>query len=395
MQKKLVIAGTGCSLVDRIYPDIRFEDPLVQPFLSRRDGDGGLFPGRLVFAEQFETFSGKGLEDAVREISQGKTEAILNVGGPSIVALIHASQLLSGRGSEVRFFGTLGNDSLADFLRNKLGQTPVIPQKLRSVDKATASTIVLSDPSYHEGQGERAFINDIGSSWEMFPHDLDEHFYEADIVVFGGTALVPHLHDHLSDLLERAKEEECLTVVNTVYDFRNEFARPGMRWPMGDSDRSYGLIDLLITDKEEAQRLSGMEEADQCARFFMDQGVSALIITCGTRDTLAWSSGKHFEVLPLSTFPISADLAKELRTFRGGDTTGCGDNFVGGVLASLGWQHLEERGKFNLKECLEWGTVSGGYCCFHVGGTLLESKPGEKLASIRPYLEKYQLQLHD
>jgi sugar/nucleoside kinase (ribokinase family) len=395
MQKPFTISGAGCCLVDRIYPHIEFHGEGVKPYLSRQDGDGGLHPGRLVFAESFEQFSGKGLQEAIEEMAGSDHKPVMNVGGPSIVALIHASQLLAGSNASIRYYGTRGKDPVGDFLEEKILQTPVALGSFRQVDRSTASTLVLSDPGMHEGQGERAFINDIGSSWEMYPGDLDRSFFERDIAVFGGTALVPHLHDTLSDLLEEAKAHGSLTLVNTVYDFRNEFARPGMRWPLGDSDRAYSLTDLLITDLEEAQKLSGRQEAGECASFFLDQGVGALLITRGTGDTLAWSSGGTFGELPLEAFPVSALLVKELRSYQGGDTTGCGDNFVGGVLASLALQQMEKKERPDLVECLKWGTVSGGYCCFQVGGTYLESRPGEKLEKILPYLEHYHTQLYD
>ena len=54
----------------------------------------------------------------------------------------------------------------------------------------------------------------------------------------------------------------------------------------------------------------------------------------------------------------------------------------------------QENHQPELEECLAWGTVSGGYCCFHVGGTLLEMEPGEKLELIQPYFDKYSRQIH-
>jgi len=94
MDKPISIAGTGCCLVDRIYPDIDFSAPQVETYLSKKKGDGGLHPGRLVFSEQFELFCGTPLNSALEEISRKRSEPILNVGGPSIVALIHAAQLM-------------------------------------------------------------------------------------------------------------------------------------------------------------------------------------------------------------------------------------------------------------------------------------------------------------
>ena len=50
----------------------------------------------------------------------------LNIGGPSIVALIHASQMLYDQNIEVRFFGKIGDDFNGKYLMDKLKQTPIV-----------------------------------------------------------------------------------------------------------------------------------------------------------------------------------------------------------------------------------------------------------------------------
>ena len=67
----------------------------------------------------------------------------------------------------------------------------------------------------------------------------------------------------------------------------------------------------------------------------------------------------------------------------------------GGVLASMAWQLSEGKELIDLEECIAWGTVSGGYGCFHLGGTHIEQKPGEKLGNIRPYFDHYLKQIHE
>ncbi len=392
MKKSLIISGTGCCLVDRIYTGIDFSGPAMAPFLSRSDGDGGLVPGRLVFSEPFEAYTGKKLPEIIGEISTGDSEPIMNVGGPSIVALIHAAQLLQGSSAKVDFYGVKGADAAGQYLLDNLRQTPVRLAHFETEPGATASTIVLSDPAYQDGHGERIFINEIGASWQMVPSRLGASFFSSDVVVFGGTALVPGLHDHLTGLLERSKNSGAVTVVNTVYDFRSELQRPGRRWKLGESDRSYSFIDLLITDAEEALRLSGGSSLAEAADWFIGKGVSSLSITNGTGHTWCYSDGKVFRDLPLETLPVSDDLVTDLRRSDRGDTTGCGDNFAGGMIASLAWQMIAGKTP-DLREAVAWGTVSGGYCCFHVGGTLLEKARGEKLEGILPYYEKYRRQI--
>jgi len=85
------------------------------------------------------------------------------------------------------------------------------------------------------------FLNSIGAAWDYKPEELDDHFFRSDIVVFGGTALMPQIHDSMTSLLKKAKSKGCVTIVNTVFDFRNEKADPFKKWPIGESDKSYQI----------------------------------------------------------------------------------------------------------------------------------------------------------
>ncbi|MGW8317435.1 MAG: carbohydrate kinase family protein, partial [Bacteroidales bacterium] len=335
MHKKIVVSGTGCCLVDLLYDRVDFGSRAMQPFLSLRRGDGGLTPGKLVFREEFEAFSGMPLETFLPAVTGERACDAINIGGPSVVSLIHAAQVIAADQGEIRFFGVTGSDSHGAFLKDTLQRTPLNLEGLRQVERSTPSTLVLSDPRFDGGQGERMFINSIGAAWDYIPVQLGTRFFDSDIVVFGGTALVPRIHDSLTSLLEQARSEGCLTVVNTVFDFRSEKAHPSRRWPLGTSDDSYRSIDLLIVDREEAFGLSGFSDFRRAIAFFRERGLGALVITNGPEPVHLYSNGSLFKPIGPGTMPVSRMIKETLRTHRGGDTTGAGDNFTGGVLASL------------------------------------------------------------
>jgi sugar/nucleoside kinase (ribokinase family) len=78
-----------------------------------------------------------------------------------------------------------------------------------------------------------------------------------------------------------------------------------------------------------------------------------------------------------------------------GDTTGCGDNFAGGIITSLAMQlNNITKGNFSLPEAISWGISSGGFCCFTVGGTYLEKFSGEKRMKILAIQDEYLKQLN-
>lgn len=385
------ISGAGCCLIDSIYMHCSYDDPTFASLWSRKRGDGGLIEGGLVFSEDLERFAQKPYREILESLTGGHDPHVVNLGGPAVVALIGAAQILARDGVPVSFYGAVGNDRLADTVRSTLAATPLHYQ-LNTIEGApTATTEVFDDPSKRAGKGERSFINTIGAAGHFGPEDIPQEFYQADIVLLGGTALVPQLHDGLHTVLARAKDHGCITVVGTVYDFRNEKKNPDKRWPLGDHS-AYRNIDLLITDEEEALKLTGTSDVMLAAQELISYGLGALIITRGALDMIVWSSGAIIEKTPVDTRPVSAymdELMFEDPSIRK-DTTGCGDNFVGGVLASLAKQlGQKETGSVSMNEICAWGAASGGFTCTYHGGTYHEKQIGEKANCLEPVVRDY------
>ena len=393
MPGKIIVSGVGCCLVDLLFNDINFSSDTFSPYLSKKRGDGGLTPGHLVFQEEFEKFCGTDFDEVLNCITGGRPHNKVNIGGPSIVSLINVAQLIDKEHCEVRFYGRGGKDEIGQYLLSSLKKTPVVLKDYKLIDNRTPSTVVLSDPLYDNGHGERMFLNSIGAAWDYRPDELDDDFFNSDIVVFGGTALVPQIHDNMTSLLKKAKSKGCVTIVNTVFDFRNERADPSNKWPLGESDESYRYIDLLIADREEALRLSGEHDPQAAIRFFQDKKVSSLIITNGSKNISTYSDGRFFNTSGLKEMAVSQKVIDELKNAQGGDTTGCGDNFTGGVIASVVTQLQNGTKHPDLHEACCWGIVSGGFACFYMGGTYFEENIGEKRSRIESYYESYKNQI--
>jgi sugar/nucleoside kinase (ribokinase family) len=392
---QITIAGTGCCLLDYLYTGIDFNGPEFSRYLSKTEGDGGLSPGRLVLTDDLEKFSGRKFGDLLQDIIGDRQPNLLNLGGPSIVSLIHAAQLLRKKAS-VSFYGAIGNDPAGEKIMEIIKKTPVLIDNLKIVNLDSSTTNVLSDHAYHEGLGERTFIHNIGAGWEIYPDQLDENFFRSDISVFGGTALVPNIHNNLSGLLEKAKHYNSITVVNTVYDFRSEKSNPGSRWQFLDNDESFRNIDVLLMDMEEALKISGSGNIEKAAACFIAREVSSFVITNGASPVWYFSDGRLFNKLAAGQLPTSDNVRSELKYNTGlaGDTTGCGDNLAGGMIASIAWQLRKRRSKkLDLIEACSWGIASGGFTCFYIGGTYIEGKKGEKLNLVKPYYKLYRKQL--
>ena len=386
------ISAAGCCLIDYVYPNVSYDSPGFKRFLSQRPGDGGIIQGGLVFTEDLSACFGMELRDILSEILGSQEPGTVNLGGPAAIALLNAAQLLYGRDVSCHFYACVGDDPAGLLIRQFLESSPLESVVITDPQAPSPRTIVLADPSCHNGNGERSFLNTLGAAGRMLPQDLPPEFFNSDLVLFGGTALTPALHDGLARLLDRAKSSGAITVVGTVYDFRHEKRDPTAPWPLGVPD-ACASIDLLVTDAVEALRLSGTRDIESAARNFISRGVGALVITNGERDMLAWSGGSIFSALDLKSYPVSNKVRSILKSdpSRLADTTGCGDNFLGGLMAALAMQL--DNGAASLEEALAWGAASGGFSCFYAGGLYREAKAGEKLQKVQPLAEAYRLQL--
>ena len=152
--------------MDILYPDADFSSDAFAAARSRSEGDGGLSPGRLVFAGDAERFMGRPFPETLAAIG-GPEPAAENVGGPSVVALVHAAQMLEGEDIPVVFHGATGGDQTGRELRERLARTPLDVSGLETRPGRTPSTFVLSDPTWDGGRGERCFVNDIGAAEEL------------------------------------------------------------------------------------------------------------------------------------------------------------------------------------------------------------------------------------
>lgn len=372
----ITVHGAGCCLLDILHQGADFSNGSFRRLASRQSGDGGLNIGGLVFASDLEAFDGRPIDEILSDLAEGRAPAAENVGGPAIVSLIHTAQLVPG--ARVSFFGATGTDPTAGTLRGILGQTPVNTSELRSLSGATPATHVFNDPAYDRGAGERLFINQLGVADLPAASALPEDFFQADVVQFGGTALVPPLHAHLPRQLQKARSAGAFTIVNTVYDFRSERDHPGERWTLG-SDEAYRHIDLLICDLEESRRLSGRQTAHDGVRWFLSQGCRAAIVTAGTAPVWYGTGDAGL----VASQPVYREFVENhLAGVLTGDTTGCGDNFCGGVVAHVAERLAAGARTIDLAEAVTLGIASGAFCLSYLGGTMVEAEAGEKRARI-------------
>lgn len=388
------ISATGCSVVDNLYSPVKFNSVAYKHWCYENGIENGLITGGLVFGEDIENSSGVPYANIIDEITMGEIIPEKNIGGPAIVALIHLVQVFHNSKHKFNYFGCRSDDANGEYIASVLDGFD-IDTKGYYIAKGgvTPFTDVLSDPEYNDKNGERTFINFIGVANDLTGYDLPSNFYDSDIVIFGGTALTPRLHDDLSYSLKRAKDRGAITCVSTIYDFRNQKNNHGKPWPLVSAKEDYRMIDLLIMDNEEALKISATANKENAIKWFAKNGANAVIITHGAEDIICFSNGLFFLENEIFSMPVSAAASNNMRQLNMGeaDTTGCGDNFAGGLYASL---IKQMEGKYiSLKKAVAFAAVSGGFAGSHKGGVFFEKETGEKLEKLNKLLGLYNKQI--
>jgi sugar/nucleoside kinase (ribokinase family) len=387
--------GAGHGVADLLYGDIDTTSSAFQALRSRRPGDGGLELGRLVRVADLEAYAGRPWEEILPSLA-GAAEPIFNAGGPALVSLALASQLLRPAKIPVTYFGLTGDDAPASRLRWLLAQTPLDLGSWRQRPGTTDVTWVLSDPRARGGDGERFFVNRPGTC-RTGPDALGEPFFQATLCLFAGTALTPDLHAALPDLLSKARRRGAATVAGGAWDFDAEKA--GRPWDLG-GDAAWPNLDLLVADEAEALAYGRKATVEASVDALLDRGLAAAVVTRGTGPVYFRSVGGLFGE-SRGEVPVHTGLmerARDRATYPG-DTAGAGDNFLGGLLTAFFHQWLSDdfypKGELHLdrelhhmnplrlRRAVEAGVVSGGMACLQPGGLKLEKHRGERLAEWR------------
>ena len=392
------INGIGCSLVDNLYSPVNFNSKAYARWSSKDFGRDCIITGGLVFGEDLEKISGESYKTILRELIGEELHPVRNIGGPAIVALINISQILNDKEYCIGFFGARGDDENGRYIKEKVESLRINIDGYDIVKGITPFTDVLSDPHFNDGNGERSFINYIGAAGNIQGQDISDSFFDADYLVYGGTALTPCLHDDLSYLLKKGKEARCLNFINTVYDYRNQKLNPDKNWPLVAPSEDFKLIDLIVTDNVESLRISGQQTKEDAALFFLDRGIKSGIITHGSENIICFSDGNLFSEKGIFSMPVSEFAGNRIRQSIAdsmADTTGCGDNFAGGVYASTVLQIKESNADSppSLRKAAILGIACGGFAGLYHGGVYYEKKQGEKLEKLNIIIKEYKKQL--
>lgn len=234
-------------------------------------------------------------------------EIEMAVSGAAGAAVIAAAK----HGLKCLAVGGVGDDLMSDWVLQRLQQFGVdtsTMQRLKGV--GTSSSIVLtradgSRPALHMKGATGAFV----VTGEMLDQVLD-----AKVVHIGGVGLMDRMDGEPSArLFAEAKRRGAITTVDVFAAAEKDLANV------------VGLLphtDYFLPSIEEARVLSGLEDIEDVARFFLDKGVTCCILTLGENGAYyRHSNGDRF-LMP--AFDIAMICS-----------CGCGDAFNAGIATGL------------------------------------------------------------
>lgn len=232
--------------------------------------------------------------------------------------------------------GAVGNDEKADFVIATLEKFGIDASGMQKLNDVTTSASILNV----RANGERPALHARGASdqFDVQAEDYDKVF-AAPIIHLGGTGLLAKLDGERSLVLLKEAKKRGKTVT-----FDLIAATTGT---MKIVEPLLPLIDYFMPAIEEARVMSGMEQPQDCASFFLDRGATCCIVTLGEKGVYY----AHADGTRLQTPAYDINVI---------DTTGCGDAFDAGYITAL--HH-----KMEVDEALEFAQASAALVATGLG----------------------------
>jgi len=263
----------------------------------------------------------------------------LSLGGCASNVAINLSKL----GMTIGLSGCIGDDPFSDFINRTLSAVPGIDtSRLRRIPNMGPGTSMIINV-----QGEdRRFVSTNGANAEYhlddLPDELPDEWLQPDAILYiGGFLMMPKLESPKTvAVLKRAREKGCRILLDVVLF--------GDR-PYWDAIKPLlPYTDLFLPNDFEAEKICGLRHPADQAKFFLDAGVRAAVITCGEKGTYYYSEKEKFRT---GIFPAQ---------YVGG--TGAGDAFASGLIAGM-------HRRLSPFECITWGSALGASCVRHISAT--------------------------
>ena len=216
--------------------------------------------------------------------------------------------VLSRLGADVRSFGAVGTDPIADTLLALLSREGVdVAGLVRKADQQTSASVIPVRPN-----GDRPAWHCIGANGAFTLDDLDRSALDG----------ITHLHlggpeflggEAAGELLAHARSIGAVTSLDVL--------APGDPDMLAWIGAALPRTDYLLPNDEQVLGFTGAASLVDGARALVDAGAGCVAVTQGSKGALVVTADEAIEV---PAYPIEVV-----------DTTGCGDAFSAGFLRGL------------------------------------------------------------
>jgi sugar/nucleoside kinase (ribokinase family) len=243
---------------------------------------------------------------------------------------------LSTLGTSVAFVGKLGHDNFGDHIIASLKSRGVNTEYIiRSVKHTTGATIVLN---YGE---DRAMVTYQGAmKYLSMPDVPEELFSKCKHLHLSSVFLQPGLSPDLANLFKKAKSCGLTTSIDPQWD-------PAEKWNIAIKDL-LPYVDVFMPNIKELCALTNTQDL-KSGLAVLQPYANIVVVKNGSEGAYLWDGRQLLHQPPF--------LNKEIV-----DSIGAGDSFDSGFI------HKFLEGK-SLKECLEFGALTGAINTTRPGGT--------------------------
>ncbi len=240
----------------------------------------------------------------------------------------NTSIALTKLGAKVSLIGNIGDDFFGKFICDSLKKENLTCNLISTLkNKSTSLSILFLNKS-----GERSYFHSSGANEEinLSARSL-KRIFSSKIFHIGGAMLLPGFDGKpMAKILRQVKKNNVVTSVDLGWDISN-------KW-MEKLKYSLKYIDILFANELEIKALTQKKAIESAVNFLHKRGPKIILIKLGSKGAFL-SKG-------LLQFYIPAIKAKAI------DTTGAGDNFVGGFLFGL-------LNSWSLIDCVKLGNTLG------------------------------------
>ncbi len=264
----------------------------------------------------FDRLAGVGEELYCKDFS-------LQLGGGLPATLINLGRL----GIETKIATELGNDIFSNFAKEKFIENGVTPTNLYEGEKIPlniTSAIILPE--------DRTFY-----SYGKGTIEPDEKAMETFYTIATGSKICMMQLGGFLPVYKKLKEEGTILVLDTGWDDEMSFEK---------YDEYLSVADYYTPNRKEALRITGTDN-EKDAAYALKKYFDRVVVKVDADGCIGIDGDDYF-------------FCPSIEEFKNVDSTGAGDAFLAGFMYGLFYD-------YPLKDCIEYGNITGGKAVTAVG----------------------------